>query len=79
MIAADAWALCWSQSQSALHVETMRDHLANNCAACAADRPGDFRVLHVGSRADVDAAAVRVSAALQARFPAANADMGNAA
>lgn len=67
MIGADLWALCWSQDQGALHIETIGEHMAENLDALIANRPGDYRLVHVGTRAEVDAAAADLRQALSAR------------
>lgn len=53
----DRWVLCWSQRQNALHVETLERHASSNREAYADNRPGDYRLLLVGTRDEVDATA----------------------
>jgi hypothetical protein len=56
----EQWALCWSASQNALHVETLAQHCSKNREAYAGNRPGDYRLLLVGTRAEVDATAASI-------------------
>lgn len=56
----EQWALCWSCSQNALHVETLAQHCSANRAAYADNRPGDYRLLLVGTKAEVDATAASI-------------------
>lgn len=56
----EQWVLCWSQSQNALHVETLTQHASKNREAYADNRPGDYRLLLVGTRAEVDATAASI-------------------
>ena len=64
----DRWVLCWSQRQNALHVETLERHASSNREAYAENRPGDYRLLLVGTRDEVDATAssIRPTMALRA-------------
>lgn len=57
---AEQWVLCWSCSQNALHVETLERHTSMNRAAYADNRPGDYRLLLVGTRAEVDSTAASI-------------------
>ena len=66
MMNADQWVPCWSQRQNALHVETLQEHAALNREACAANRPGDYRLLFVGTRAEVYGAADAIRQTLRA-------------
>lgn len=52
--------LLWSQTQNALHVETLATHASLNRAAYADNTPGDFRLLVVGTRAEVEATAANI-------------------
>lgn len=52
--------LLWSQSQNALHIETLAKHASLNRAAYADNTPGDYRLLLVGTRADVEATAASI-------------------
>ena len=76
MMDQDLWVLCWSQRQNALHIEPLTRHTSLNRAAYADNRPGDYRMLLVGSKAEVDATAASIRPTLIARggtFPALNA------
>ena len=53
----DQWCLCWSQRQNALHVEPFERHIQANREALMEGRGGDYRLLAVGTREEVDAAA----------------------
>lgn len=71
----DLWVLAWSQRQNALHIEPLQRHTSLNREAYADNRPGDYRMLLVGAKADVDATAASIRPTLIARggtFPAAN-------
>jgi len=72
----EQWVLAWSQRQNALHVETLERHMQLNREACVDNRPGDYRLLRIGTRAEVDATANSIRPALRraAEFPAANAE-----
>lgn len=52
---AEQWVLLWSCSQNALHVETLERHTSMNRQAYSDNRPGDYRLLLIGTRAEVDA------------------------
>ena len=67
----DQWVLLWSQRQNALHVETLDRHLQANLRACGDDQAGDYRLLVIGSRAEVDSAAERIRRGLFGRRKAA--------
>lgn len=56
----EQWVLLWSCAQNALHVETLAQHTSTNREAYAQNRPGDFRLLLVGTRAEVDATAASI-------------------
>lgn len=49
--------LLWSQRQNALHIEPMDHHLSVNRRAYRDNQGGDYRVLFVGTREEVDEAA----------------------
>ena len=51
------WVLLWSQRQNALHIEPMDAMLSANRNAYRDNRPGDYRLLFVGDKETVDAAA----------------------
>ena len=57
---AEQWVILWSCAQNALHVETLAKHTSTNRAAYADNRPGDYRLLLVGTRAEVDATAASI-------------------
>ncbi len=63
----ELWVLAWSQRQNALHVETLHRHTELNREACAANRAGDYRLLFVGSRSEVDSAAEKLRPTLARR------------
>lgn len=63
----DQWCLCWSQRQNSLHVESLAEHLSANRRAWGDDAAGDYRVLHIGARAEVDAMAVNLRGTLASR------------
>lgn len=56
----EQWVLLWSCAQNALHVETLAQHTSTNRQAYAENRPGDYRLLLVGTRAEVDATAASI-------------------
>jgi len=56
----EQWALLWSCAQNALHVETLAQHTSTNRQDYAENRPGDYRLLLVGTRAEVDATAASI-------------------
>lgn len=64
---AEQWALLWSQAQNALHVETLAQHTSSNRQAYADNEPGDYRMLLVGTRAEVDATAASIRQTLVQR------------
>jgi len=57
MIHADTWALLWSHSQNAFHVERVADMLASNREAYVANRPSDYVPLFIGAQDDCRKAA----------------------
>ena len=59
--------LLWSQTQNALHVETLTQHTSTNRAAYADNLPGDYRLLLVGTKAEVDATAASIQPTIAAR------------
>jgi len=67
------WVLLWSQKQNALHVETLPETLAINRRACMQNKPGDYRVLMVGSHEDVSATSRSFARMLEQRRSAARA------
>lgn len=52
----EMWVLLWSYKQNALHIEPLERTLALNRRAYTDNKPGDYRLLFVGYREDVDAA-----------------------
>ena len=67
------WVLLWSCQQNDFHVEELTVMLSRNRQAYAQDAGGDYRVLHIGYREDVDATAEACRATLQGREPARRA------
>ena len=63
----EQWVLLWSHAQNALHVETLTQHTSLNRQAYADNRPGDYRLLLVGTKAEVDATASSIRPTVQAR------------
>ena len=57
MSTSDQWCLCWRQHQNALHIEPMERHLSANRAAYRDNTAGDYRLLLIGTREEVDTAA----------------------
>lgn len=51
------WALLWSQSQNALHIETLDQMASANRKAYQDNRPTDFVPIYIGAREHIDAAA----------------------
>ena len=56
-MAIEQFVLAWSQRQNAFHVEPLAHHIASNRAALTDGRGGDYRLIAVGSREEVDRAA----------------------
>lgn len=74
MSAENAWCLCWSQRQNSLHVEPLERHLSLNRQAWGDNAAGDYRLLFVGPRLEVDAMAKNLRGTIGGRqvvFPAA--------
>jgi hypothetical protein len=63
----DQWVLLWSQSQNAVHVETLADMLSANRAAYRDNQARDYVPLYLGTRPHVDAAASFCQATLSQR------------
>ena len=63
----EQFVLLWSQRQNALHIETLEQHTSLNRRAYAENSPGDYRLLLVGTRAEVDATAASIQPTLQQR------------
>lgn len=51
------WVLLWSCAQDALHIEPLERMLAANRIACRNNDGGDYRLLNIGTREEVDAQA----------------------
>ena len=63
----ERWVLLWSQRQNALHVETLERHASSNREAYADNRAGDYRLLLVGTRDEVEATAAAIRPTLAQR------------
>lgn len=63
----EVWVLLWSQSQNALHIETVGDMQRSNLDAFAENRRMDYVMLAIGNREAVDAAARTVRPHVRAR------------
>lgn len=63
----EQWVLLWSQRQNALHVETLDRHTSLNRTAYAENRPGDYRLLLAGTRAEVDTTAASIRPTMEHR------------
>lgn len=61
------WVLLWSHKQNALHIEPLEVTLTLNRRAYTENKPGDYRMLFVGYREDVDAAARTCRSTLKGR------------
>lgn len=61
------WVLLWSKQQNAFHVEPLDSMLKTNREAYSENRPGDYRVLHIGYREDVSDVADSCRGTLKAR------------
>jgi hypothetical protein len=61
------WSLLWSHSGNCLHIEEHDRTLEANRDAFLKNRGGDYRVLVVGTRDEVDAAADALQAEMQRR------------
>lgn len=53
----DLCVLLWSHEQNAMHIETLDETFAKNRRAYTENKPGDYRVLMIGYREELDAAA----------------------
>jgi len=51
------WVLLWSQSQNALHIETVEQMTSRGRKAYQENRRSDYVAIYVGERAHIDAAA----------------------
>lgn len=63
----EQFVLLWSQAQNALHVEPLARCITLNRQAYADNRPGDYRLLLVGTRAEVETTADSIRPTLIAR------------
>ena len=64
------WALLWSHSQNALHIEPVSQWLSKNRQAYTANRGlTDYHPLHIGSRKDCETTANVVRNTLAQRDP----------
>lgn len=63
----DQFVLLWSQCQNALHIEPLAKHTSLNRAAYADNAPGDYRLLLIGTRIEVDATAASIRPTLEQR------------
>jgi hypothetical protein len=70
------WVLLWSQSQNALHVETLDEMLKSNHDAFLEDRRMDYVPLYVGDEDTVDDMAKVVRPTMIARAEAKSAIAG---
>lgn len=61
------YALLWSKSQDAIHVEPLYESLHKGRAAFVGNRKTDYIMLYVGSRHEIDEAAPRLRAAMKNR------------
>ena len=61
------WSLLWSQRQNALHIEPFEDTLSKNRQAYTDNRGGDYRLLFVGPKEDVEKAADAIRHTLRDR------------
>lgn len=66
-MAIEQFVLAWSQRQNAFHVEPLAQHIASNKAAPADDRAGEYRLIAVGSREEVERAADALRPAITSR------------
>lgn len=63
----EQWCLLWSQQQNALHIEPLALMLTNNRNAYRDDAVGDFRVLLVGTRSEVEVTAQSLGSTIASR------------
>lgn len=61
------WALLWSQSQNALHIETLADMQATNASAFVGNHSVDYVTLGLGTREQCEAGALRMRPVLAQR------------
>lgn len=71
----EVWALLWSRSQNALHIESLSDMQRANLDAFADNRRMDYVPLQIGSRDAVDMAAAAIRPICHARAEAAGPSM----
>ena len=63
----EQYVLLWSQAQNALHVEPLARCITLNRQAYADNKPGDYRLMLIGTRAEVEATAASIRPTLIAR------------
>lgn len=63
----EIWVLLWSQSQCALHVESLRDMQRANLEALHDDRRMDYVPLLIAAREEVDEAAEAIRPLIRKR------------
>lgn len=66
-VATIEWALLWSHSQCAMHIEPVMDMLKQNRQACATDRGMDYVPIAFGTRDLCSALAEKVRQTLNKR------------
>jgi len=54
MNTSNLWVLCWTQTKNTLHIEQLETHLSLNCQSFLKNLSGDYRVLQIGTRAEVE-------------------------
>jgi len=67
-----SYVLLWSQRQNALHVEPLERHLSLNRQAYRDNTGGDYRLLFIGTREEVDQAADAIRNTIRERSYAHN-------
>lgn len=63
----EQFVLLWSQRQNALQIEPLAKHTSLNRAAYADNTPGDYRLLLIGTRIEVDTTAASIRPTLDQR------------
>ena len=61
------YALLWSQQDNAIKIQPLDDCASLNRAAYADNTPGDYRLLLIGTRIEVDATAASIRPTLDQR------------
>lgn len=64
---ANDFALLWSQSQCALHIEPLADMLSENRSAYADNRRRDYVPIHIGPRDECEEAAEGIRSTMRQR------------